>query len=110
MKFAMGADTLGVLGKATSGSSDDLALLVRQLLEAAEPLEGQFQGAGRAAFDRFKARTDAISGELKLALDGVLGGIAGMDRSFQEGEASMVDSTTSLESGSSFDAARFGAR
>lgn len=110
MKFAMGADTLGVLGKATSGSSDELALLVRQLLEAAEPLEGQFQGAGRVAFDRFKARTDAISGELKLALDGVLGGIAGMDRSFQEGEASMIDSTTSLESGSSFDAARFGAR
>ena len=41
MKFAMGADTLGVLSKATSGSSDDLSLLVRQLFEAAEPLEGR---------------------------------------------------------------------
>jgi hypothetical protein len=40
----------------------------------------------------------------------VLTGITGMDRSFQEGEAAMVDETTSLESGSSFDAARFGAR
>ena len=110
MKFAMGADTLGVLGKATSGSSDELSQLVRQLLEAAEPLEGQFQGAGRAAFDSFKARTDGISAELKLALDGVLGGIAGMDRSFQEGESSMVEQTRSLESGASFDAARFGAR
>jgi hypothetical protein len=110
MKFSMGADTLGVLGKATSGAGDELSLLVRQLLEAAEPLEGQFQGAGRSAFDRFKGRTDQISAELKMALDGVLGGISGMDRSFQEGEASMVDQTTSLESGSSFDAARFGAR
>lgn len=106
----MGSDTLGVLTKATSGSSDELSLLVRQLFEAAEPLEGQFQGAGRAAFDRFKSRTDAISSELKLALDGVLGGISSMDRSFQEGESSMVDQTTSLEAGSSFDAARFGAR
>ena len=107
MKFAMGADTLSVLGKATSGSSDELAALVRSLYEAAEPLEGQFQGAGRAAFDRFKARTDTVSAELKGALDGVLGGIRGMDRSFAEGERSMVDQTTGLEAGSSFDAARF---
>ncbi|MDW4574020.1 hypothetical protein R8Z57_14665 [Microbacterium sp. M3] len=109
MKFAMGADTLGVLTKATSGSSDELSLLVRQLFEAAEPLEGRFQGAGRAAFDRFKGRTDEISTELKAALDGVLTGIGGMNRSFLEGESAMIDSTTSMEAGSSFDAARFGA-
>ena len=35
---------------------------------------------------------------------------AELDRSFQEGESSMVDQTTSLEAGSSFDAARFGSR
>ncbi|GAA0486788.1 hypothetical protein [Microbacterium aurantiacum] len=110
MKFAMGADTLSVLTKTTSGSSDELAALVRQLLEAAEPLEGRFQGAGRSAFDRFKARTDAISGELKASLDAVLIGIGGMNRSFLEGESAMVDSTQSLESGSQFDAARFGSR
>ena len=110
MKFAMGADTLTVLSKATSGSSDELSTLVRQLFEAAEPLEGRFQGAGRAAFDRFKGRTDAISTELKVSLDGVLGGIGSMNRSFLEGETAMVDATQSLESGSSFDAARFGAR
>jgi hypothetical protein len=83
-------------------------VLVRQLFEAAEPLEGRFQGAGRSAFDRFKGRTDAISAELKAALDGVLGGIGGMNRSFIEGESAMVDQTQSLEAGSSFDAARFG--
>ncbi|WP_194383943.1 MULTISPECIES: hypothetical protein [Microbacterium] len=110
MKFAMGADTLGVLTKSTSGSSDDLQVLVRQLFEAAEPLEGRFQGAGRAAFDRFKSRTDVISTELKASLDGVLGGIGGMNRSFLEGEGAMVDSTSSLEGGASFDAARFGGR
>jgi hypothetical protein len=110
VKFAMGADTLSVLGKTTSGSSDELAVLVRQLLEAAEPLEGRFQGAGRAAFDSFKARTDAISGELKAALDGVLVGIGGMNRSFLEGESAMVDQTQSMEAGSAFDAARFGSR
>jgi hypothetical protein len=104
----MGADTLSVLSKATSGSSDELSLLVRQLFEAAEPLEGRFQGAGRGAFDRFKGRTDEISTELKAALDGVLMGIGGMNRSFLEGETAMVDQTSSLEAGSSFDAARFG--
>lgn len=109
MKFAMGADTLSVLSKATSGSSDELQVLVRQLFEAAEPLEGRFQGAGRAAFDRFKGRTDAISAELKASLDGVLAGIGGMNRSFLEGETAMVDQTQSAESGSAFDAARFGA-
>jgi hypothetical protein len=108
VKFAMGADTLSVLSKATSGSSDELSLLVRQLFEAAEPLEGRFQGAGRGAFDRFKGRTDEISTELKAALDGVLMGIGGMNRSFLEGETAMVDQTSSLEAGSSFDAARFG--
>lgn len=108
MKFAMGADTLSVLGKATSGAGDELAALVRQLADAADPLEGRFQGAGRAAFDRFKLRTDEISVELKAALDGVLVGIGGMNRSFLEGESAMVDQTHSLESSSSFDAARFG--
>ncbi len=108
MKFAMGADTLSVLTKATSGSSDELAALVRQLFEAAEPLEKVFDGNARAVFDRFKGRTDAISSELKASLDGVLVGIGGMNRSFLEGESEMADSTSSIESSASFDAARFG--
>ena len=110
VKFSMGVDTLTVLGRATSGSSDELSVLVRRLFEAAEPLEGRFQGAGRAAFDRFKGRVDGVSVESKASLDGVLAGIGGMNRSFLEGESSMVDSTSSLEAGSSFDAARFGTR
>lgn len=110
MKFAMGADTLTALTKKTTGSSDDLGALVKELFAAVEPLEGRFQGAGRAAFDRFKGRTDQIAGELDAALAGVLAGIGGMNRSFIEGETAIADGTQTIEASVSFDAARFGAR
>ena len=110
MKFAMGADVLAVLTKLTSGSSQDLGSLVIRLLEAAEPLEGRFQGAGRGAFDRFKERADGISVELDASLHAVLAGVSGMDRVFNEGESEIVDTTKGIEAGASFDAARFGSR
>lgn len=108
MKFAMGGETLTQLTKQTSSSTDDLGALVRRLAEAAEPLQGKFNGAGRAAFDRFKGETDRIAVELNSALSAVLGGIAGQNRAFVEGEQQMVDETTATQSGASFDAARFG--
>lgn len=107
MKFAMGSETLTTLTKNTSTSTDDLGTLVRQLAQAAEPLEGRFQGAGRAAFDGFKARTDEIAGELNASLSAVLGGIGGMNKSFAQGESTMIDETRSAQAGSSFDSARF---
>ncbi|SDS00227.1 hypothetical protein SAMN04489834_0678 [Microterricola viridarii] len=107
VKFVMGADTLAQLTKKTSSSSDDMGALVKQLAQAAAPLEGKFNGAGRSAFDRFKAETDHISIELNAALAAVLAGIAGMDRSYKEGDSSMADETRSTESSVSFDAARF---
>lgn len=108
MKFAMGSDVLSTLTKKTSTSNEDLGALVRELAAAAEPLEGKFNGAGRAAFDRFKGETDRIAAELNGALSAVLTGIAGMDRSFVEGDSQMADETRAAESSSSFDAARFG--
>jgi uncharacterized protein YukE len=108
MKFAMGSDVLSTLTKKTSTSSEDLGALVKQLAAAAEPLQGKFNGAGRAAFDKFKGETDRISVDLNAALAGVLGGIAGMDRSFGEGDQQMADETRSTEGGTAFDAARFG--
>lgn len=107
MKFAMGAGVLSTLAQKTSASTDDLGALVRELAAAAEPLEGKFNGAGRAAFDRFRARTEQIALELDAALASVLAGIGGMDRAFTEGDQAMADETRSAESNASFSAARF---
>ena len=60
------------------------------------------------AFDAFKGRTEEISVELNQALDAVLVGISGMDRSFTEGDTAMADETRAKQSSTSFDAARFG--
>ncbi|WP_416444880.1 hypothetical protein AB3K78_15940 [Leucobacter sp. HNU] len=103
----MGSETLSQLTKKTSSSNDDLGALVKQLVQAGEPLEGNFNGAGRAAFDRFKAQSDQVAAELNAALAAVLGGIAGMDLSFKEGDQDMSDQTRQTESSVSFDAARF---
>lgn len=107
MKFAMGAETLGQLTKQTSTATDDLGALVKELFAAAEPIQGKFNGAGRAAFDRFKGETDAIAGELNGALFAVLGGQQGMDVAFLQGEDQMVSETTSAQSGAGFESARF---
>lgn len=85
MKFAMGTHVLTQLTQKTSHSSDELGALVRQLAAAAAPLEGRFNGAARVAFDEFAHNVDAISAELNAALNDVLAGIQGMDRSFLEG-------------------------
>ena len=108
MKFAMGSEVLSTLTKKTGSSSEDLGSLVRELAAAAEPLEGKFNGAGRAAFDTFKGRTDEISNELNRALGAVLAGISGMDKSFAEGDTTMADETRAKQGSVSFDAARFG--
>ncbi|MCL2490094.1 MAG: hypothetical protein FWF36_05725, partial [Propionibacteriaceae bacterium] len=71
MKFDMGAQTLQQLGSQTTGASQDLGSLVRALSEAATPLEAKFNGAGRAQFDQFKARTDEIATNLDSALAAV---------------------------------------
>ena len=47
MKFDMGAQVLSNLTSKSRGSSDDLGTLIRQLVQAAEPLEGKFNGAGQ---------------------------------------------------------------
>jgi uncharacterized protein YukE len=107
MKFDMGSTTLSGLVQQTQGASDDLGTLIQQLIAAAEPLQGNFNGAGRAAFDSFKANADAITAELNASLGAILGGQSGMDAAFVTGESEMVDNAAAGAGAADFDAARF---
>ncbi|MEU3552537.1 hypothetical protein, partial [Streptomyces longwoodensis] len=86
MKFDMGAQTLSTLMRDSRGSSDDLGSLIRQLVQAAQPLEGKFNGNGRVMFDQFKARADEIASELNGSLSAILGGQSGMESAFSTGD------------------------
>jgi hypothetical protein len=110
MKFDMGDSTLSTLARGTEGSSEDLGALVRQLVAAVEPLEGRFNGSGRAAFDAFKARTDEVAAELNVSLGLILQGQGGMDTAFQTGDVEAADNASRAQGAASFDAARFSAR
>ncbi|MET7442066.1 hypothetical protein ACWERY_24835 [Streptomyces sp. NPDC004082] len=110
MKFDMGATTLADLGKSTVGSSDDLGTLIKWLVQAAEPLEGKFNGAGKAAFDSFKSRADEITDALNGSLGAILGGQGGMDTAFGTGDTEQQDNAHQNMGQANFDAARFGAR
>ncbi len=107
MKFDMGQGTLSSLARQTQGSSEDLGSLIGQLIVAAEPLEGNFNGAGRVRFDAFKANADAITGELNGALGAILGGQSGMDQAFGQGDTEMADNASQGLGSANFDAARF---
>jgi uncharacterized protein YukE len=110
VRFDVGSQTLSTLTSQTQGASGDLGALIKQLIAAAQPLEGKFNGAGKAAFDSFKARADEITYELNSSLQGILGGIHGMDTAFVEGETEMADNSKSGLGAANFDAARFGSR
>lgn len=107
MKFDMGNTTLGVLSKGTQGSHEDLGALVTSLVTCVEPLEGTFNGAGRAAFDAFKARTDQVAADLNGSLSAILQGQGGMDLAFQTGDMESSDNATTAQSSANFDGARF---
>jgi uncharacterized protein YukE len=109
MKFDLGQSTLATLAKQSSGSSNDLGTLIRQLVAAAEPLEGKFNGAGRAAFDSFKAHADQITAELNSSLGAIIGGQTGMDKAFSRGDHDMSDNARVAQQSASFDSARFNA-
>lgn len=104
-KFSMEADALSVLGKKTATESDDLGQLVRDLMAAAEPLEGSFNGPAKAAFNRFKLRTDDIATTLNNSLVALTGSIAGQNTTFVNVAEEGADLHTSSEGAASFDAA-----
>ena len=110
MKFDMGAQTLQRLSQQTSSASQDLGMLVRQLAQAATPLEGKFNGQGRVVFDRFKAHTDEIAVSLDQALAAVLAGVQGQDKAFGQGDQQTAQAVGSVSSSIDFNAAKFSAR
>ncbi|MGB7448190.1 MAG: hypothetical protein WA892_03590 [Ornithinimicrobium sp.] len=110
MKFDMGSATLDSLTRATQGSHQDLGALVADLVRAVEPLEGSFNGAGRAAFDRFKADTDAIVADLHHALASILQGQADLDLAFRTGDQESSDHAVRAQGRADFDGARFASR
>ena len=110
MTFDMGAETLSQLTRNTSSAHDDLGAQVHRLAAAADPLEGKFNGAGKAAFDSFKARSDEITADLNSSLSAILGGVHGMDTAFIQGETEMADNSKTGLGSANFDAARFSTR
>lgn len=102
MKFSMEDQTLITLGQRSQTESDDLGTLVRQLVDAAEPLEGVFNGPARATFNNFKARTDEISTMLNNALAGIVGAIEGQNNAFVTAAEDGAAAHSSAQSGSDF--------
>jgi uncharacterized protein YukE len=107
MTFDMGAQTLAQLTTATSSASDDLGANVHKVYDAAAPLEGNFNGEGRAAFDRFKADVDDIATELNAALASVLAGIDGMNTAYVGTEQNQAQDNSTLHGNSHFELARW---
>ncbi|MEV4753518.1 hypothetical protein AB0J86_00140 [Micromonospora sp. NPDC049559] len=107
MRFDMGSDALPTLMNRTQGAHDDLGSLIHQLIAAAEPLEGKFNGSAKAAFDRFKVRGDQITADLNSAVASILGGQRGMHVSFVEGDQGMADNSRGSEGAANFDGASF---
>ncbi len=105
MKFSMEADALSTLGKKTATESDDLASLVRQLVEAAEPLERSFNGVAKQSFNNFKSKTDDVATKLNNALVGITGSIAGQNTTFVNAAQEGADVHASAEGGAAFEAA-----
>ncbi|MBT2210590.1 MULTISPECIES: hypothetical protein [Actinomadura] len=102
-----GQETLVTLARNTGTSGEELAGLVKQLIAAAEPLSGKFNGAGKAAFDSFKARSDQITADLKVGLNSVNTGQIGMEKAFSTGDQQMAEEAGRQMASANFDGAKF---
>ncbi len=109
-RWDMGQDTMGQLVKKTSTGTEDLGGLVRQLVAAAEPLEGKMNGSGKATFDSFKSNVDSIAADLNAGLAAITEGQAGMDAAFRTGDTEMADTAKKNQGAADFTGARFGKR
>ncbi|MFI5694922.1 hypothetical protein ACIA58_23920 [Kribbella sp. NPDC051586] len=106
----MGQETLNQLTKKTSTGTQDLGGLVKQLVAAAQPLEGKMNGAGKQAFDAFKSNVDNITAALNAGMGRIAEGQSGMDTAFHTGDTEMADTARKNDGGADFDGAKFGKR
>jgi hypothetical protein len=109
-RWDMGQDTLSQLAKKTTSGTQDLGGLVKQLVAAAQPLEGKMSGAGKQMFDGFKANVDGIAGDLNAGLAAINQGQSGMDTAFRGGDSEMADTAKKMQGAADFDGAKFGKR
>ena len=109
-RWDMGQDTLSALAKKTGTGTQDLGALVKQLVAAAQPLEGKMNGAGKQMFDGFKAQVDGIAADLNAGLAAINQGQSGMDAAFRGGDSEMADQAKKAQGSADFNAAKFGKR
>ncbi|WP_047871506.1 hypothetical protein [Nocardiopsis sp. RV163] len=106
-RWQIGDSTLTTLSQSTGTTGDELSSLIQQLVQAAEPLSGKFDGAGKAAFDSFKLRADAITADLRAGLGSIQEGQGGMNAAFVTGDQTMADDANQSMGSANFDAAKF---
>jgi uncharacterized protein YukE len=104
----MGQDTLGDLAKKTSGNTQNLGGLVKQLVQAATPLEGKMMGAGKTMFDSFKAQVDKIATDLNAGMAQINQAQSGMDQAYRQGDQDLAQNAKKAQGGANFNAAKFG--
>ncbi|GEK81477.1 hypothetical protein [Agrococcus baldri] len=100
--FNMTQNALLDLGKRSETESEDLGTLVRQLVEAAEPLQNTFNGPAKGTFNSFKGKTDMIASQLNGALGAIVGSISGQNMSFVQGAEDGADTHKSTEGATDF--------
>lgn len=106
-RWEIGDNALTTLSQNTGNTGDELSSLIQQLVQAAEPLAGKFDGAGKAAFDSFKARADGITADLRAGLGSIQEGQTGMNTAFTTGAQTMADDASQNMGAANFDAAKF---
>ncbi|WP_435111461.1 hypothetical protein [Nocardiopsis synnemataformans] len=106
-RWQIGDSTLTTLSQSTGSTGDELSSLIQQLVQAAEPLAGKFDGAGKAAFDSFKLRADGITADLRAGLGSIQEGQTGMNTAFVTGDQTMADDANQSMGSANFDAAKF---
>lgn len=76
--------------KGTAGRTEDLGGLVKQLVNAAAPLEGKFSGEGKKQFDAFKQNVDGIAADLNAGMAHIAVGQHGVGTAMNAAQSEQV--------------------